>query len=206
MGIGGINEMKYEYWFANIRGISNQRKYEIRQGINRMETLYYIEETALSKYPYAESEKQAIIESIKNWKLEEEYQKLEKNGICFVTRHQESYPKRLQEIGTAPYVLYVKGQLPKEDILTVAIVGARECSPYGEAMAHKFGEELAKSGIQVVSGIVITLDSRWKMRVPILPMEDAIAVHLTTTIKMQSKLIIVLMAGVSMDVKYFMEQ
>lgn len=151
--------MKYEYWFANIKGISNQRKYEIRQGINQIEMLYYIEETALSRYPYTEAERKAIIDSIRTWQLDKEYQKLEEKNIRFITRHQSSYPKRLHEIGTAPYALYVKGQLPKEDTLTVAIVGARECSPYGETMAHKFGETLANAGVQIVSGMARGVDS-----------------------------------------------
>ena len=37
--------MKYEYWFANIKGLSNARKRELRLGMKNIEMLYYIEET-----------------------------------------------------------------------------------------------------------------------------------------------------------------
>ena len=43
--------------------------------------------------------------------------------------------------------------------MTVAIVGARECSPYGESMARRFAKSLASVGIQVVSGMARGVDS-----------------------------------------------
>lgn len=121
--------------------------------------LYYIEETQLQKYPFSEAEQKAILESIRTWKLQEEYEKLEQKGIWFVTRIDSLYPKRLQYIQNPPYVLYVKGQLPKEEVKTVGIVGARNCSPYGETMARMFGEELSKAGVQIISGMARGVDS-----------------------------------------------
>ena len=150
--------MEYEYWFANIKGITNSRKYEIRQSINEIKTLYYIEETQLQTYPFSEKERNAIIDSIRTWKLKEEYDKLKQKGIWFVTRVDSSYPRRLRHIHSAPYALYIKGQLPKEEVKTVAIVGARNCSPYGETMARIFGETLAKAGVQIISGMARGVD------------------------------------------------
>ena len=37
--------MKYEYWFANIKGIGNQKKKKIRERLASAQELYYIEET-----------------------------------------------------------------------------------------------------------------------------------------------------------------
>lgn len=152
-------KLKYEYWFANIKGITNSRKYEIRKSINELKTLYYIEETALRHYPLTEKEKKAILESVRTWKLEKEYEKLGQKGVWFVTRIDSLYPKRLQHIYGAPYALYVKGKLPKEDVKTVAIVGARDCSPYGETMARTFGEALSRAGVQIISGMAKGVDS-----------------------------------------------
>ena len=39
--------MKYEYWFANIKGIGNQKKKRIRKRLVSAQELYYIEETGL---------------------------------------------------------------------------------------------------------------------------------------------------------------
>ena len=36
--------MKYEYWFANIKGLGNKEKFQIRSSIKTAEELYYMEE------------------------------------------------------------------------------------------------------------------------------------------------------------------
>ena len=159
MGIGGINEMKYEYWFANLKGISNRRKIQIREKVTNVEELYYIEETALKQYELQEKERQSILSERKEWDLEGEVHKLQRQGIQFITMKDASYPKRLLHISAPPYALYVKGKLPDEDKRTVAIVGARECSPYGECMARKFAKAFAEAGIQVISGMARGVDN-----------------------------------------------
>lgn len=151
--------MKYEYWFANIKGISGKRKQIIRTGMKSLEKLYYIEETALETLGILEQEKTALLDSIRNWDLGGEYRKLEERGIVFLTILDESYPRRLKEIASPPYALYVKGEAPQEHIPTVAIVGARECSAYGEQMATVFGKALAKAGVQVISGMARGVDA-----------------------------------------------
>lgn len=150
--------MKYEYWFANLK-LSGKRKQEIRQVIQSAEELYYIEETILKQFLVDEKERKIILESTKAWKLDEEYQKLEQKGIWFVTILDEHYPRRLRDINSSPYTLYVKGKLPKEERPTVAIVGARSCSPYGEMMAREFSKALAAVGAQIISGMARGVDS-----------------------------------------------
>ena len=150
--------MKYEYWFANLK-LSCKRKLEIRQVIKTAEELYYIEETALKCYLEDENECELILDSIRTWKLDDEYQKLEQKGAWFVTIMSEEYPKRLRNIPSPPYALFVKGKLPQEEMRSVAIVGARECTPYGEVMARDFAKTLAREGVQIISGMARGVDS-----------------------------------------------
>lgn len=150
--------MKYEYWFANLK-LSCKRKLQIRQVIKTAEELYYIEETALKCYLEDKNERELILDSIKTWKLEDEYQKLEQKGAWFVTMMSEGYPESLHNIPSPPYALFVKGKLPKEEMRSVAIVGARECTPYGEVMARDFAKTLARNGVQIISGMARGVDS-----------------------------------------------
>ncbi len=151
--------MKYEYWFANLMTISCKRKLEIRQVIKTAEELYYIEETALKQYVQDKKERTRILESIRDWKLDDEYQKLEQQQVCFVTMLNHEYPERLRHISSPPYALFIKGALPKKDRKSVAIVGARECTPYGEVMAREFAKVLAREGVQIISGMARGVDS-----------------------------------------------
>lgn len=158
--------MKFEYWFANVKGIGNQRKREIRQRISSAKELFYMEEKALRSLGCNEKEIQALKKSSKNWKVEEQYQELTQSGVQFFTSGDTRYPKKLQQIASAPYAIYVKGKLPEEEGTSVAIVGARQCSLYGEEMAKWFAKELAQEGIQIISGMARGIDGisqRWAM-------------------------------------------
>lgn len=70
----------------------------------------------------------------------------------------EEYPKKLTNISQPPYALYVKGSLPRENQVSVAIVGARRCTHYGEQIALEYGEALASEGIQIISGMARGID------------------------------------------------
>ena len=63
-------------------------------------------------------------------------------GIYFVPYFHPDYPSRLREIPSPPYALYIKGKLPDDDRPSVAIVGARQCTSYGEQMAIAYGLSL----------------------------------------------------------------
>ena len=51
--------MKYEYWFANIKGISNKRKIEIRDKFRRIKELFYMEESKMASLDIKEKEQKA---------------------------------------------------------------------------------------------------------------------------------------------------
>ena len=81
-------------------------------------------------------------------------------GIQILTRQDAAYPRRLGEIDTAPCLLYVKGRLPQMDQeAAVALVGARQASPYGIMAAGQLGLELARHGALVVSGSARGIDT-----------------------------------------------
>lgn len=90
-----------------------------------------------------------------------------KHNLTLVAKHQASlipytsphYPKRLLEISDAPVLLYVQGTLLPTDRRSIAIVGTRQTSIYGQEMAKRFGYELAALGFTVVSGLARGVDT-----------------------------------------------
>ena len=81
-------------------------------------------------------------------------------GVTLLTYQDAAYPERLLQLHDFPLVLYVKGRLFRfDEELAVAIVGSRECTPYGVAMAGRLGLELARSGALVLSGLAQGIDA-----------------------------------------------
>ena len=84
---------------------------------------------------------------------------LDRSGIEAVTRDSSNYPRLLREIYDPPTVLFVKGKLPDEIRLPIAVIGSRKVSDYGTQMADHFGCELAENGACVVSGLALGCDA-----------------------------------------------
>ena len=68
------------------------------------------------------------------------------------------YPKRLKTLEDPPSLLFYIGELPDENVPTVSIIGARECSEYGKKMACTFSKELSMEGVQIISGMARGID------------------------------------------------
>jgi DNA processing protein len=91
--------------------------------------------------------------------VERELSLLKKVNGKIVTLKDDDYPKRLKDIYDPPTLLYVRGELRREDELAVAIVGSRRTSPYGRWMTEKISQDLARHGVTVVSGMARGIDS-----------------------------------------------
>ncbi len=83
----------------------------------------------------------------------------EKLGVWIVHFDDQRYPALLKQIYDPPPVLYVKGTLTREDNLTIAIVGSRRCSLYGQEQASRLAHLLAASGFTIVSGLARGIDT-----------------------------------------------
>ena len=79
-------------------------------------------------------------------------------GIRFICIDDDGYPAGLRDIADPPYALWYRGELPGAGQLCVGIIGARSCSDYGRRSAEYFGRELAKAGVDVISGMAAGID------------------------------------------------
>ncbi|MDO4340804.1 MAG: DNA-processing protein DprA [Eubacteriales bacterium] len=70
-----------------------------------------------------------------------------------------SYPGNLSASLKKPPLLYYKGNIEILNQKTVAIIGSRNVSENGKALAFKAGEIAAKRGFVVVNGLAIGCDS-----------------------------------------------
>lgn len=77
-----------------------------------------------------------------------------------ITMQDAEYPERLRQMQTAPCLLYVKGKpLRVDERVTVAVVGARQCTDYGRRVAEELGAGLARAGVVLVSGVAQGIDA-----------------------------------------------
>ena len=76
---------------------------------------------------------------------------------------EHDFTEVLNTIALTPKTLYFRGKIPenmsKERPKTVAIVGSRHNTRYGEEVAYHLAYELARRGVIVVSGLAYGIDS-----------------------------------------------
>ena len=151
--------MIYEYWLAGIKEITDLKKQKLREVYGSGKAIYYIEETKLDKLRFLNEKDVAILKNAKkDTELEEKWRRTEEKRIQFIPYFLKTYPEKLKYITDPPYALYVLGQLPDEKRKSAAIVGARNCTAYGEQMALQYGKSLAEAGIQIISGMARGID------------------------------------------------
>ena len=80
--------------------------------------------------------------------------------IQYIPQEDVRYPARLRVLPGMPKGIYVLGRLPDDNRPSVAIVGARSSSAYGDGTARLFAGELAKAGVQIISGMAWGIDGK----------------------------------------------
>lgn len=104
--------------------------------------------------------KSALVKGILTMDLGKLEHDLNNYHIQVVGFHDEAYPEELREIFNPPQVLFYRGNLKTfKNPRKIAMVGARNCTPYGRNVATVFAAELARYGIAVVSGGARGIDS-----------------------------------------------
>ena len=147
-------------WLSRVDGFGFKRVNQLLEHFGSAEALWHAEPEEL-KAVHGLSEKMAelLISSRDENQLNDWIIELEEKGIEFYSYWHPRYPRLLREIADPPLGIYVKGELPDDDIDTVAIIGARKCSRYGATVAYDIAKELGKTNVIIVSGMARGIDS-----------------------------------------------
>jgi DNA processing protein len=102
-------------------------------------------------------------EAVANWEetidLARELRRISEMGVHVITQEDVNYPKTLRECYDPPLVLYVWGELLERDRHAIAVIGSRRTTHYGTQCAKKLSFQLAHSGITVISGLALGIDT-----------------------------------------------
>ncbi len=162
-----MEQQLYRYWLARLNNIGNKKIDCLIRVLGNEEEIFKASRDSL----YALHRDGAFGGLLHDKDLEtilvkrdmdgiiKDYQALIGKGIRWITREEEEYPSKLRHIYGAPYGLYIKGSLPKEEERLIAVVGARECSGYGMEMAAYLSGAIAREGISIISGLARGVDT-----------------------------------------------
>jgi DNA processing protein len=153
-----VSERKYWVGFSIVRGIGPVGVRRLREGFGSLEKAWRANAAELRAVGLNRRAAHSLIEARSRIDLDAEMTKLDRQGVAALTWEDADYPPRLQEIHTAPPVLYVRGSLDVTDEWAIAIVGTRRVSAYGRQVTYRLASELAANGVTIVSGLARGVD------------------------------------------------
>lgn len=151
---GKVTKMnKFDIWLSILKTTS-KRKLELLKYYGSSENIY---NDVINNKRF---ELKGTIKNIEQKEIQDIENTIYKNEIDMVNFNDENYPKALMPYDDAPAILYYKGNLEGiNNNKSVAIVGSRNCSYYGQTVAEYFSRELTKVNINIISGVARGIDS-----------------------------------------------
>lgn len=152
-----MNNKEIMFFLHSLYGIGRKTVGNLMEYFGNVQAVYHAPESELKKV-LKPVQCRTFINGREKKNPKQEMQDFEKKGIRYYSILDEEYPKRLLKTADAPMGLFVKGSLPREDELTVSVVGTRKHSYYGEKQTKEFCRMLAGLGVPVISGMARGID------------------------------------------------
>lgn len=155
-----MSALKYWLWLTQLRGLSNQTRLALLRHFGSPENVFYADAGEILLTEGITRDQAALLENHDLSAADKILADCQRLDIRLLTFQDAAYPGRLKNIYDPPCLLYVKGRLPAfDEELAVAVVGTRDCTPYGVACAEKLGYGLTCGGAVVVSGLAKGIDA-----------------------------------------------
>ena len=155
-----MSALKYWLWLTELPGLTNQTRLALLRHFPTPEDVDYADPEEVLLTEGITREQAKLLEDKDCSGADRILADCQRLDLDILTIQDAGYPNRLRNIYDPPCLLYVRGRLPAfDDEASIAVVGTRDCTPYGISSAEKLGYGLAAGGAVVVSGLARGVDS-----------------------------------------------
>ncbi len=155
-----MNEIQYWIWLSRIEKLGSIKTQKLLKKYGHPKNIWNAKKEELLKVEGIgeETAKQILKEEYRiNLNKYEKYMK--EHNIELIHIYDKYYPEKLKKIYDPPIVLYIKGDKTILSEFSLAIIGCRNHTKYGEIVAKNISYEIAKNKIVTISGLAIGIDS-----------------------------------------------
>lgn len=153
-------ELKYWLGFNQVKGIGPAKLRALLDyfGGNIAEA-WLANERQLGEIGVDRRASEQLIQTRAALDLEQSLAQVQAAGVHLLTWDSPDYPTYLKETASPPPLLYIRGQVLKDDEWAVAVVGTRRLTAYGRQVTRELVRGLVRSRVTVVSGLARGIDS-----------------------------------------------
>lgn len=150
----------YKYWIGSLYKIPGNKIKKLLKIFDNPQKLYRISKKEIEKQNILSQKELNYFDKTKEETiLNKKFENFKNSNIKLSTIQDEDYPLKLKFLEDSPYVLFYKGNLPKNELPCVAVIGSRSCSSYGSFCTESIVKELISNGVQIISGMAYGIDS-----------------------------------------------
>lgn len=154
-----MKDIKYWIWLSRIEGLNPKVLNDLLEKYDNPKIIWDKTKEELVEDEIKQKYADEITNSIYRQNLDKYLKYMNENNIEIITIKDKEYPDKLKVIYDPPVVLYIKGNKNILNENSMAIVGCRLCTKYGENVAKKLAYNLSLNNINVISGLARGIDS-----------------------------------------------
>lgn len=149
------------YWlaFSAFLGIGAKRFALLKNYFGSAKAAWKAKENDWRTIGLGSSLARKLAEFRKTFTPQKYWQTLRKKGFTCLFLDEPDYPRNLKKIDDPPFVLYVWGEIKREDEMALAVVGTRKMTAYGGQATESLVADLVVAGLAVVSGLARGIDT-----------------------------------------------
>ena len=154
-----MKDIEYWIWLSRIEGLNPKFLNDLLEKYNSPKKIWdktkeeLIEDGIKEKFAYE------ITSNRYRENLDKYLKYMNENNIKIITIYDKEYPDKLKVIYDPPVVLYVKGNKNILNDKSIAIIGCRMCTKYGENISKEIAYNLSLNNINIISGLAKGIDS-----------------------------------------------
>jgi DNA processing protein len=152
------NDLIFWHAFNSVGGFGPQAFKKIEAGFPSLEEAWHDDGRRFFSLGLTEKQTGNFLKFRKENSPEKLFEEITKEKIEIVTIKDEGYPPQLKEIASAPPVLYVRGEKSILANKSIAVVGSRKFTAYGQRVTENLTKDLVKAGLTIVSGLALGID------------------------------------------------
>lgn len=154
-----MKDIEYWIWLSIIEGLNPKVSNDLLEKYNNPKIIWNKTREELLEEGIKEKHANEIVNNIYRQNLDKYLKYMNENNIDIITIKDKSYPDKLKVIYDPPVVLYLKGNKNILNQKSMAIIGCRSCTKYGENISKKLAYNLSLNNINIISGLARGIDS-----------------------------------------------
>lgn len=154
-----MEKTKYWIWFSRIKNLGSIKKQELLKRY-KIEKIWNLKQKELMSIDgIGEKTAKEILNPKYKMGLENIINQMKKEKIRLINIDDANYPEKLKQIYDKPISLYVKGNVEILSSFSLAVIGCRQNSKYGEEVTKAVTKGIVKNNIVTISGLAKGIDS-----------------------------------------------